>query len=110
MGSFGIFPLAEAFPGKPRMYARFFRVVLLKEKELLVFDRACVRGFGRQCADSRRATDIWELNLDCIFLFDAALSRFNLKSEANLLSTRSLAHRFQAKALENGDKALESIF
>jgi len=44
MGSFGIFPLAEAFSGKPRMYARFCRFILLKEKELPILVRARVRG------------------------------------------------------------------
>jgi len=52
MASFGIFPDwgagREAFFGKPRINARFFRYVLLKEKELPIFGRAFLRGLARQ--------------------------------------------------------------
>jgi hypothetical protein len=56
LGSFRIIPdfgaWWEAAFGEPRMNARFFGVGLLKGKGLAVFDRSCVRGFGRQWAGS----------------------------------------------------------
>ena len=52
MGSFGIFPdsgeWVAVFFGQSRINARFFRDVLLNEKELSIFGRAFLRGFGCQ--------------------------------------------------------------
>ena len=77
MASFGNFPfrICEQAIGasdseKPRINARFFWLVLLKQNGLLVLDRAFLRGLGRQLGWDRllRAVSIYEqLKLDCIF-------------------------------------------
>jgi hypothetical protein len=91
---------------KPRINARFWGLVLLRGKGLLVLDRAFLRGFWRQLGRDppTSAMRIYEqLKMDCIVSLFTALS-------AKPLSTGSLAYRFEAEGSKKGDKALESVF